>query len=109
MTKMRATAIGDNRIPQEKRFYVEVLYPMDSKVDPKMFYFDQTKRFGQVLDQVASAGKIRNENNVAGKPKLVLMSLKTGKSIPLNKVLGDCPELVVSGDPILLEYDDNLQ
>jgi len=74
-----------------------------------MFFFDPTKRFGQVLDQVANAGKIKNENNIAGKPKLVLMSLKSGKPIPLNKVLGDCPELVVSGDAILLEYEENLQ
>jgi len=74
----------------------------------KCFFFDPTKRFGQVLDQVANAGKIKNENNVAGKPKLVLMSLKTGKSIPPHRVLGDCSELVVSGDAILLEYEDNL-
>jgi len=106
---MRASATGDGRIPQEKRFYVEIVYPVDSKVDPKMFFFDPTKRFGQVLDQVSNAGKIKNENNIAGKPKLVLMSLKSGKPIPLNKALGDCSELVVSGDAILLEYEENLQ
>jgi len=102
---MRASATGDGRIPQEKRFYVEIVFPVDSKVDPKMFFFDPTKRFGQVLDLVSNAGKIKNENNIAGKPKLVLMSLKSGKPIPLNKALGDCPELVVSGDAILLEYE----
>lgn len=38
---------------------------MESKVDPKFFFFESTARLGQVLDKVAAAGKIENLNNQA--------------------------------------------
>uniref|UniRef100_A0A6B2LCY2 AN1-type domain-containing protein n=1 Tax=Arcella intermedia TaxID=1963864 RepID=A0A6B2LCY2_9EUKA len=106
--KMKATATGDNKVPMDQRFFLEVIYPVASNVEPKFFFFDKSKRFGNVLDFVASTGKIKNENNVAGKPKLVLASLKTGAPISLSKVLGQSQELVNSGDAILLEYEQNL-
>lgn len=38
---------------------------MESKVDPKFFFFENTTRLGLVLDRVATAGKIENLNNQA--------------------------------------------
>jgi len=109
ITNMKSTASGDVKVPADKRFYLEIVFPIESTVPPKFFFFDQSKRFGQVLDSVAAAGKIKNENNIAGKPKLVLVSMKTGNPIPLGNKLEEAKQYVTSGDAILLEYDVNLQ
>lgn len=37
---------------------------MDSKVQPKMMFFDMNSVFGLILDQIADAGRIKNQNNV---------------------------------------------
>jgi len=62
VNNMKSTATGDQKVPADKRFYLEVLYPVAMNIQPKLFLFDQSKRFGQVLDHVADAGKIKNEN-----------------------------------------------
>lgn len=86
-----------------KRFYLEVVYPFDSGVNPKYFYFNEDQRMGVVLDKCAQAGKIKNQNNLLGAAKLQLLSLKTGKIIPLNSILKSTKD-VESGDAILMEY-----
>jgi len=105
---MKSSATGDAKVPADQRFYMEIVYPVESNVPSKLFFFDQSKRFGQVLDQVATAGKIKNENNIPGKPKLVMVSLKTGESVPLGNKLEEAKQFINSGDAILLEYDTNL-
>ena len=77
---------------------------MDSKVESQYFFFDESRRYGVVLDEVASAGKIRNENNKVDGKKLALIDMKTGNPIPLNKPLKDSSNGIASGDAILLEY-----
>lgn len=57
---------GPKNLAPEKRFYLEVIYPQDSKKEPTYFYFDEAKRYGVVLDTVADHAKIRNRNNVSG-------------------------------------------
>jgi hypothetical protein len=37
---------------------------MDSKVQPKLMFFDMNSVFGLILDQIADAGRIKNQNNV---------------------------------------------
>lgn len=108
---------GPNNVPLEKRFYLEVVYPIESKVDPKYFFFENTTRLGQVLDKVASAGKIENLNNQANArvgnqkghthlcQKLQLISLKTGEPMALNVQLKSAQ--LTSGDAILLEYESS--
>jgi len=109
VNNMKSTATGDQKVPADKRFYLEVLYPVAMNIQPKMFFFDQSKRFGQVLDHVAATGKIKNENNISGKPKLVLVALRTGKPIALGNKLEESKQFLTSGDAILLEYENNLQ
>lgn len=49
----------------ERRLYLEVIFPMESKVQPKMMFFDSNSVFGVILDQIAETGRIKNQNNVA--------------------------------------------
>lgn len=43
-----------------------MIFPLDLKLEPKFFFFDESQRWGVVLDRLAEHGKIQNENNVAG-------------------------------------------
>lgn len=38
LSKLKQNAIGQQSVPQNKRFYLEVVYPMDSKVTLSLFY-----------------------------------------------------------------------
>jgi len=100
---------GPPNLAPDKRFYLEVIYPSDSKVDPKWFYFDENRKYGVVLDEVATAGKIKNQNNLPNAPKLQLFALKTGEPLPLGKSLKDCRDVVGSCDPVLLEFNDAIE
>jgi predicted nucleic acid binding AN1-type Zn finger protein len=103
LMNMKNKAIGQKNIPTERRFYLEVLFPMESKVQPKMMYFDSNSVFGLILDQIAETGRIKNQNNIADAKKLQLISIKTGKPFALNEKPKDSTA-IASGDSILLEY-----
>lgn len=107
MMKMKMHALGDDRIPQERRFYLEVVYPVDSGVNPKMMFFDQNYSIGKVLDLVADAGGIENNNNKVNSEKLHLILLKSGTPLPNDATLGKVDNLS-SGDSILLGTLDAL-
>jgi predicted nucleic acid binding AN1-type Zn finger protein len=100
---MKQKATGQRSIPLERRFYLEVHFPMGSNVQPKLLYFDNNQVFGSVLDEVAESGRIKNQNNVSDGKKLQLLSVKTGQPFSLNQKLANCPTLQ-QGDTILLEY-----
>jgi len=108
MIKMKQQAIGKSTVPLEKRFYIEVIYPLELKLESKFFFFDETQRWGVALDRIAEQGKIQNENNVAGARKLLLLSLKSGEAISLGKPLKDTKNLVQTGDAVMLEYEDSI-
>jgi len=40
-------------------------------VDTKWFFFDESRKYGVVLDEIASAGKIKNQNHILNAPVLV--------------------------------------
>jgi len=105
LMKNKANATGPPNLPPEKRFYLEVIYPANSQVEPKWFYFDENRKYGVVLDEVAAAGKIKNYNDVPNAPKLQLFAVKTGQKLPLNKSIKELKDFVASCDPILLEYE----
>jgi len=101
MMKMKMRAKGDERIPPERRFYLEVVYPIESGVVPKMMFFDCNFSVGKILDKVAEEGKIQNDNNKANSEKLFIILLKTGTPLPNDLLLKEIDGLV-SGDSILL-------
>jgi len=109
MMRMRQKAIGNEKIPLEKRYYLEVVFPMDSRVEPKLMFFDSAWSVGKVLDVVASSGSVENFNNKPNGPyKLYLFSLKTGAILPFSSSLSEIePNVLSSGDCVLLEMVAN--
>lgn len=101
MMKMKLHSEGDNKIPIERRFYLEVIYPIESGVGPKMMFFDSNYSIGKVLDLIATAGKIENNNNKVNSEKLHIILLKTGTPLPNDNTLGKTDNLN-SGDSVLL-------
>ncbi len=55
---------GDNRIPQEKRFYLEVVFQIESGVVPKMMFFDSNYSIGKVLDLVCDEFETKIDSNI---------------------------------------------
>jgi len=98
--KMKMHAEGDDRIPPERRVYVEVHYPSGDSalIKPKPMYFDSKYSVGKVLDLVAEAAKIENNNNKANSQKLCLTLVKTGAVLPPQVSLAESG--VSSGDAI---------
>eukprot|EP01127_Copromyxa_protea_P010910 TRINITY_DN2708_c0_g1_i6.p1 TRINITY_DN2708_c0_g1~~TRINITY_DN2708_c0_g1_i6.p1 ORF type:complete len:294 (-),score=28.81 TRINITY_DN2708_c0_g1_i6:27-887(-) len=101
--KMKQQAQGSESVPVADRFYLEIIYPMESNLKSAFFFFENTTRLGVVLDKVA-AGKVENKNNQANARKLQLISLKTGTPLALNLQLKAIPGFS-SGDALLLEYE----
>jgi len=106
LMKMKMQAKGDSKIPADKRFYLEVVFPLNSGVAPKLMYFDPRWSIGKVLDLVAEAGNIVNKNNVIQdkNSKLHLIALKTGEPLPNEKYLDTLStDVLQSGDAVMLD------
>jgi len=106
LMKMKMQAKGDAKIPADKRFYLEVVFPLNSGVAPKLMYFDPRWSIGKVLDLVAEAGNIVNKNNVIQEKnsKLHLIALKTGEPLPNEKHLDTLSaDVLQSGDAVMLD------
>jgi len=104
LMKMKMQAKGDAKIPADKRFYLEVVFPLNSGVVPKMMFFDPRWSIGKVLDLVAETGNIENKNNILQDNKLHLISLKTGTPLPNDKFLDTVGvDVLQSGDAVMLD------
>lgn len=102
-TKNKSSAIGNKKLPEQDRIYLEVMYPVDSKIEPKWMFFDAKHPAGRALDSIAEEGKINNNNNVSTARKLALVDITTGLPIKLNTPLKN---LFTNGSSILLEFED---
>eukprot|EP01111_Echinosteliopsis_oligospora_P011450 TRINITY_DN3788_c0_g1_i2.p1 TRINITY_DN3788_c0_g1~~TRINITY_DN3788_c0_g1_i2.p1 ORF type:complete len:282 (-),score=41.39 TRINITY_DN3788_c0_g1_i2:13-858(-) len=102
LMKMKMHAVGDKNLPVENRYYLSVVFPADSKVTPKILYFDPAWTIGKVLDKVAEIGGIENKNNQTGAAKIHLIDLKTGAPMKNEEVLGSAKD-IQSGDSVLLD------
>jgi len=100
---LKMNAKGDAKIPENKRFYLEVVYPLSSTIQPKLMFFNQEWSVGKALDVIADAGGVINNNNKPGPEKLCLLSLKTGEILPTSVPLSGLSPHVCSFDAILLE------
>jgi len=100
---LKTNAKGDARIPENKRIYLEVVYPMNTSIQPKIMFFNQEWSVGKALDVIADAGGVINPNNKPGPEKLCLFSLKTGEILPTSVPLSGLSPQVCSFDTILLE------
>jgi len=100
--KIKSNSKGDTKIPPEKRFYLEVIFPIDSKQPSRYMFFNVTNSIGKVLDIIADTGGIENLNNKAGAEKLYLFS-KDGEPLDNDATLNDLSGKLKSGDCVLLE------
>jgi hypothetical protein len=104
-TKAKSSAIGNKKVLEQDRIYLEVLYPVDSGIDPKWMFFDAKHPAGRALDSIAEEGKINNLNNQTTARKLALVDIAAGTPIKLQIPL---KSLFHNGATILLEYEDVL-
>lgn len=102
-TKNKSSAIGNKKLAEQDRIYLEVLYPVNSGIEPKWMFFDSKYPAGRALDTIAEEGKINNNNNVSTARKLALVDIATGTPIKLHTTL---KTLFNNGSTILLEYED---
>jgi hypothetical protein len=88
MMNQRSKAVGNSSIPEDKRFYLEVIYPMDSKVAPQVMFFNSSWSIGKVLDVIAEQGKIANRNHEPNQPvSLKNQQQKGRKKVEIDTVL----------------------
>eukprot|EP01129_Flabellula_baltica_P010287 TRINITY_DN432_c0_g1_i2.p1 TRINITY_DN432_c0_g1~~TRINITY_DN432_c0_g1_i2.p1 ORF type:complete len:202 (-),score=42.93 TRINITY_DN432_c0_g1_i2:77-682(-) len=105
----RAPPVGDNSVRRENRLILEVVYPLsdgEKTVEPILMFFDRQKRVGQILDEIARHGGIRNINNTSSNQKLYLISLKTGEPLVPRMKLQETD--LEEYDAILLERLDKI-
>lgn len=102
---MKQQAKGDPKLDLEKRFYVEVHFPYDSKVKPMWVYLNKNFSVGKSVDIICDLGKITNRNDKPGQPKLYLFDLATGEKLSNLVVLRN----LKSGEMVwLLETDEGI-
>lgn len=102
-SKNKSAAIGNKKILEQDRIYLEVVYPADSGIETKWMFFEAKHPAGRALDSIADEGKINNNNNVSTARKLALVDITTGTAIKLHTPL---KSLFANGSTILLEYED---
>lgn len=94
---MRQQALGDAKIPPESRFYAEVHFGLGTgKVN--LVFLNKAFSVGKAIDVLATLGKVPNNNDKPGMPKLHLFNLETGEQLANLTLLRDLP----SGSLVLL-------
>jgi len=96
-------AVGNDRIPYEKRIYCEILFPMSLRKKPRTMFFRKTAKVGVVLDEITTINRIKNNNHKPDAIKLKLYDLKTGLPLKNNTLFTHYVQ--TPSDAVLLEYD----
>lgn len=95
-------AVGDERVPVERRWQAEVHFPYTSKVEPLLMFFSDAWSVGKALDAIAERGGITNRNDkVAPGDKLFLWDLSNGEKLSNITVVRTLPRNMV----LLLETE----
>ncbi|KAI9477102.1 hypothetical protein BDB00DRAFT_859416 [Zychaea mexicana] len=63
LMKMKLKAKGSTSIPLSARIYLHVEFPKECNRPTQPMYFDKTIRVGRMLDMVADACSVKNDNN----------------------------------------------
>ena len=109
LMKIKMKASGDKGLPDAEKLFMQVFLPKGSKDKTKAMFFSDKWTVGHVIDTIANACGLLNNNNIAGKPKLRLFDSDDGTSFDMSKTLGDLAageEQLVSGSSVVLEYVD---
>ncbi|XP_073233796.1 AN1-type zinc finger protein 1-like isoform X3 [Porites lutea] len=71
LMKIKMKAIGDPSVPQDERVYLRVLMPLGNKEREQPMFFSKYWTIGKIIDKIAVAAKLKNENNVNVTEKMV--------------------------------------
>eukprot|EP00761_Pharyngomonas_kirbyi_P012368 gb/GECH01012395.1/.p1 GENE.gb/GECH01012395.1/~~gb/GECH01012395.1/.p1 ORF type:complete len:243 (+),score=51.31 gb/GECH01012395.1/:1-729(+) len=81
-------AVGQASVQHKDRVFLDVFFPLDSRVQPLHMFFNRRWVTGKVLDKIAVQGKIPNTNNrVSEEKQLALFNLRTQEKLPNSKTL----------------------
>jgi len=97
--KARQAAIGPKGVPEDRKVFLDVVFPLDSGVQ-KLMFFDSNVTVGKLLDQATDLVAMENKNNDPTADKLRVISLETGQPLAFIKNVSEC---LKSGDAILIE------
>lgn len=103
-------AVGQSSIEHEDRFFLDVFFPLKSRVPPVHMFFSRNWKVGKVLDRIASQGKIVNSNATESDPskRLNLFHIQTHERIPTDRKLVDPSVQLKQHDKVILEYGEEL-
>ncbi|CAD5117182.1 DgyrCDS5981 [Dimorphilus gyrociliatus] len=105
LMKIKMSAIGNKSIPQEDRFFLNIILPESSQHSSKPFYFTKHWTIGRMIDYVASEVKLENENNKSGSSKklCVFDGFDSEKKYPAEVELSNISDLP-SGSTLIFKY-----
>jgi len=101
-------AVGDAKVKQEDRFYLEVEYPevdpvgVALHVKPSSHWFDKNWTVGKIIDVICKHANIENRNHEQNSKKLIILSKRGGLELPYDIPLGLLDPTLVTGDTIVL-------
>lgn len=109
LMKIKMKATGDSSIPQDERIYLRVLLPFGSKEKEQPLFFSKYWTVGKVIDKIAGAARLKNENNKkTSQKKLRLFHRITGEIMELQDSLEHLQardhSQVFSGSTVIIEY-----
>ncbi|XP_073233795.1 AN1-type zinc finger protein 1-like isoform X2 [Porites lutea] len=111
LMKIKMKAIGDPSVPQDERVYLRVLMPLGNKEREQPMFFSKYWTIGKIIDKIAVAAKLKNENNVnVTEKKLRLINRNTGELLTLQDtleyLLAHDDEPLLNGSTVIMEYVD---
>ena len=107
--RMKSVAIGNNNIDIKDRFYMEILFSdklKNKKLKSITMFFNKNKTVGRILDEICDKKKIRNNNHLPNKRKIVVYCKRTNGILPNDIKLELMEPEFMSGDTIIIKYED---
>jgi len=104
--RMKNVAIGNKNVELQHRFYVHVLFSKTINKKEITMFFNKNKTVGRVLDEICNERRIKNENHNPQSNKLIVECVRTNGSLPLDVSLELLQPEVMSGDTLLIKYEN---
>ena len=108
LMKLKQKAIGDSGIPESERVFLNVALPHGSQSKSMAMFFSDKWYVGKVVDKIAAATGLRNDNNTSAARKLFLFESTSGgickNDETLASLLQEETGAVFNGCTVILEY-----
>eukprot|EP00494_Astrolonche_serrata_P005803 UN05820 len=105
--RLKGIAKGNKDLEMEDRFYVEINFSKQlEQSEPLSMYFKRTKNAGFLIDKICKERSIKCKNHIPGERKLVLVCARMNFVIPFDIPLKLLEPNLLSGDTIILQYED---